>query len=31
MTELAEIFVNIFMLLDYRVHFTLKCPILLAK
>jgi len=25
MTELAEMFVNIFMLSDYRGHFTLKC------
>jgi len=31
MTELAEIFGNIFVLLVYRGHFTLKCHILMAK
>ena len=31
MTELAEIFGNIFMLSDYRGNFTVKCHILFAK
>ena len=31
MTEPVEIFDNIFLLSDYRGHFTLKCHILLAK
>ena len=31
MSELAEIFGNIFVLTDYRVHITMKCHIPLAK
>jgi len=31
MTELAEIFGNNFLLLDYRGQFTLKCHILCQK
>ena len=31
MTELVEIFGNIFVLADYQGHVTLKCHILLVK